>query len=505
MATNNIPTQDMAVPMDDAPAPTFRLFDLPIELQIMCLQSLCDHCREINGDLLCCTYWNVCNFECPRALARFCLASRYCQSLAQPILYHRVQVGPMGWRLGHSKLGPLLRLLRTIVTRPDLAAQVRIMALNLDINRFEMPLTQDERRMIMDSADQLQISFPASMGRSQKYSWIDVPDTLPIDYYHGFLLDQFRGYSASILIALALNATTLDIHDCSSRLDRILEPLERAAVPNRLKLRLRRLRIGNELELDKSLAEVAFFFRVAPITELTMVKAEYFFCQNPFPFPIRQPVEALASLKRLDLIEGELNADNFRSVVQHCPNLEHLAFLSRERRWTATPREISQILSYSPLRHKLKTLSLERFRDLDTAETIGTLHALTALERLIIGGNALLGGSTDPTNPNLQHEHGEGDTRLSNILPPNLLHLDMFNLGPRGARVAQLLADYKADVAREREQTGLRHPRALKAIGLDYLYDWERYLLRACSRPNEAPGQFFCPAQSHLYMPSESG
>ena len=50
MATNNIPTQDMAVPMDDIPAPTFRLLNLPVELQIMCLQSLCDHCREINGD-----------------------------------------------------------------------------------------------------------------------------------------------------------------------------------------------------------------------------------------------------------------------------------------------------------------------------------------------------------------------------------------------------------------------------------------------------------------------
>src|SRR6187551_3097643 len=92
-----------------------------------------------------------------------------------------------------NSLGSLPRLLRTIFMRPNLAAQVRIIALNLNMGKFEVPLTQDERRMIMDTADRLQISFPQHLFGGNVAWWTAEPVPLPRGW--NFVLSSFCDYA----------------------------------------------------------------------------------------------------------------------------------------------------------------------------------------------------------------------------------------------------------------------------------------------------------------------
>ena len=195
------------------PPPTRHFFSLPIEIQLMCLQCLCPHCIEANSP----TKLAFCpdGLACQRRLAlyNFSLASRHARSLAQPILFHRTQVGEtkMG---GVGHLGTLLRLVRSMVMRPDLAAEVRTIVLNLRMETYEMPLTMNERDMIKAAGDRLRIPLAGSMN---PLTWAETPVSgpEPVNANNAVSRKGFRRYAASLTVALASNATTLDILNCS--------------------------------------------------------------------------------------------------------------------------------------------------------------------------------------------------------------------------------------------------------------------------------------------------
>jgi len=470
--------------------PTRHFFSLPIEIQLMCLQFLCQHCVEASAGnkLAFCT--DRIAHQRRLALCNFSLASRHCRNLVQPVLFHRPQVGETK-RGGTGHLGTLLRLVRSMVVRPDLAAEVRTIVLNLRMDTYEMPLTKDERDLIKAAGDRLQIPLAGSMF---PLIWTDTPISgpEPVNVNNSVRRRGFRRYAASLVVALAPNATALDILNCSGRLNfefRSLMLSGNTELTNNLKLK--RLRVeGFSDGCKRSLAETSPFFRLAPITELVVAHPRFFIRPGlAGPDDASFPVEMLASLRRLDLFDVKLTAADFKAAMQCCPKLEWLTYLDFRRFWPSqeedpnfvpewfpvTPREISQILSSSPIRHTLKTLMIECPRELEAEHspgTIGSLQALTKLQFLVIGGNAISGNYTSAANPDWTPEH---DASLFNLLPVGLLRLFVFNVWYREGNIPRqeikaLVDTLSEDIQRERELTGFLRPVSFGHVGLGTAY-----------------------------------
>jgi len=156
-------------------------------------------------------------------------------------------------------------------------------------------------------------------------------------------------------------------------------------------LKIKRLRVEGANRCNRSLAEVASFFRLAPITELVMAHPRFFVRPGlPSPDDPSFPVERFASLKRLDLFDMNMKPADFKAAMQRCPNLQCLTYLAFRPLWPSpevnpnfvprwfpvTPREISQILSTSPVRHTLRTLIIECPRELKAEHSPGTIGNL---------------------------------------------------------------------------------------------------------------------------------
>jgi hypothetical protein len=508
------------------PRPTRHFLSLPIEIQLICLQFLCPHCIEAasGGDKLAfCTDQTA--HQRRLALYSFSLASRECRRLAQPILFHRPQVGETE-RGGTGDLGTLLRLVRSMVMRPDLAANVKTIVLNLRMDIYEMPLTKDERDMIKAAGDRLQIPLAGSMF---PLTWTDTPVSgpEPVNVNNSVSRMGFRRYAACLVVALASNATALDILNCSGRLHfefRSLMLWGNTELTNNLKLK--RLRIeGFSAGRKRSLAEISPFFRLAPITELIVAHLRFFIRPGlAGPDDASFPVEMFASLRRLDLFDVKMTAVDFKAAMQCCPKLEWLTYLDFRRFWPGlevnpnfvpgwfpvTPREISQILSSSPIRHTLRTLMIECPRELEAEHspgTIGSLQALTKLQFLIIGGNAMSGNYTSAADPGWTPEH---DPRLFNLLPVGLLRLFIFNLWYREGNIPRqeikaLVETLSEDIQRERELTGFLRPVRFGHVGLGTTYprfhllmpSWVDLRAPAADRSDADRRHYFWP--DHFY------
>lgn len=466
---------------------TFRhFFSLPMEIQLMCLEHLCPQCRETDstGKLAFC----LDSVACQRRLAlrNFSLASRQCRSLAQPILFHRPQIG-VTTRGGGANLGTLLRLVRSMVMRPDLAAEVKTIVLNLRMETYEMPLTMADRDMIKAAGDRLLIPLAGSMS---PLTWAHTPVSgpEPTDVNNSVNCMGFRRYASALVVALAFNATTLDILNCAGRLDHEFRSLVlwgNTQLTNQLKLK--RLRVeGSRPGCKRSIAEVAPYFRLAPgITDLVVAHPRWFIRPGPAgPDEPAFPVSMFGSLKRLDLFDVQLKTSDFQAAIDCCPRLECLSYLAYRfvyldpedpnfvPEWLpVTPREISHILSTSPVRHTLRVLMIECPREVEAWQspgTIGNLRALTKLQLLVIGGNAVSGNYKSDEAPDWTPEH---DPRLFNLLPVGLLRLCIFNvvycaLPLSGQEISALVKTLKEDIDREAELTGVRRPLGCGYVGV---------------------------------------
>lgn len=463
-----------------------HFFSLPIEIQLMCLEFLCPHCRETDsvGKLA----FVLDSGACQRRLAlrNFSLASRQCRRLAQPILFHRPQVGKTT-RKGGANLGTLLRLTRSMVMRPDLAAEVRTIVLNLRMDTYEMPLTMADREMIKAAGDRLLIPLAGSMS---PLTWTHTPVSgpEPANVNNSIGSMGFRRYASALVVALAFNATSLDILNCAGRLDHEFRSLVlwgNTQLTNKLKLK--RLRVeGSRPGCKRSIAEAAPFFRLSPgITDLVVAHPRWFIRPGPAgPDEPAFPVSMFGSLRRLDLFDVQLKTSDFQAAIDCCPRLECLSYLAY--RWVfldpedpnfvpewlpVTPREISHILSTSPVRHTLRVLMIECPREFEAEQspgTIGSLEALTKLELLVIGGNAVSGNYTSDAAPDWTPDH---DPRLINLLPVGLLRLCIFNVwycAPPipGQEIPALVKTLKEDVDREAELTGVRRPLGFGYVGV---------------------------------------
>ncbi|KAK1833419.1 hypothetical protein QBC39DRAFT_346017 [Podospora conica] len=161
---------------------------------------------------------------------------------------------------------------------------------------------------------------------------------------------------------------------------------------------------------------------------------------------------SFSGLRHLDLFDVNMYRDDFLNAMTWCTNLERLSILLHRPRWTpgpgpyapwlgyfpptmdiVTPFDVATILSQSPARATLRTLIIEYPRECEFVMwpgNIGDLRALTRLETLVIGGNALFGSY--PDEPEWVVTWGTLDfDRLRMRLPLNLQELHVFNLAYR--------------------------------------------------------------------------
>ena len=71
-------------------SPTQHFFQHPEKLEVTCLQSLCLHCRELEG-VMCVSPHGV--RRARETLSNFCLVSRHARKIAELILYRYINIG----------------------------------------------------------------------------------------------------------------------------------------------------------------------------------------------------------------------------------------------------------------------------------------------------------------------------------------------------------------------------------------------------------------------------
>ncbi|PWI75672.1 hypothetical protein PCL_06330 [Purpureocillium lilacinum] len=310
---------------------TASLPGLLVELQLMICAQLCCHCQGVVPDN---TSEHIANRN---ALIALSATSRQMRAVAQPFIYHYVP-GSLSGR--HLRLWPFIR---TIRSRPDLAASVRWLGGNtkqefVDSDGFRQCMGIDHDPQLHLDEDS---NFNAITEYAEEISSMEIVDP--------WLLDKFvMGVILSMLARLEMLefSISLDFSDrksfyrgcwlLDSRFSRLGKTLRLGS--------LRALKVNVE-KYWLAMPCISALLRGAPNLEQLLFKSCQGFWQGSFsdhdtaalkpynPLGIRVQVPIMGNLRSLAFDEAALRDDDewsdfefLKGMIEQCPRLEQFQF-----------------------------------------------------------------------------------------------------------------------------------------------------------------------------------
>ncbi|KAL6786754.1 hypothetical protein J3E68DRAFT_445883 [Trichoderma sp. SZMC 28012] len=277
------------------------LVTMPDEILVKICENMCRHCSGID------------NWESKEgALKRFSLTCRRLRDIAQPILYHQ------------SAPGNMIPFMRTIIERPDLAAQVR--------NFFTYEADDPE---LFDTDIEIFRAEAQRLNHGNRNKWT-----------RAMLDNKYRYQQRLFELALALLPNVKKITlIVPSRSQEELDGLFGAPVVLKS---VHRLTVLPWEPVDFG----RFKDILAMMPRLERLQIEECHC-------ITQTLP-LAELRTLIIVECGISTESLQNIIQSCPNLEHFEYQSWARdyppEYFGFEEECTWGLAQDILRSRKKTL-----------------------------------------------------------------------------------------------------------------------------------------------------